>query len=201
MKKLREAYENDVVAVNVSPRPAPRHPPASGLLLGQPEKYVRGAGGSVCQGKGHNVCEEPPRPHSTFSPSLCVFTSLATSQPDPRTKPQRSGHLLDRAFHAPVLCGGPRRCCGHPLPPICSKCKRIWGAGGSLVGAGWCLGPPSSWVWVGAVAVGAISWGALNEHPNPRLFWEGPSSQVEKTEAERGLSLLACSSLSGTAAS
>lgn len=73
--------------------------------------------------------------------------------------------------------------------------------GGSLVGAGWALGPPSSWVWAGAVAVGAISWGALKKHPDPRLFWEGPSSQVEKTEAERGLSFLARSSLCRTAAS
>uniref|UniRef100_A0A8B9TR72 Insulin like growth factor 2 mRNA binding protein 2 n=1 Tax=Anas platyrhynchos TaxID=8839 RepID=A0A8B9TR72_ANAPL len=88
-------------------------------------RKIRGGcvGGSVCQGKGHKVWEEPPRSHSTFS--LCVFTSLATSQPDPGTEPQRSGHLLDRAFHAPVLCGGPRRCCGHPLPPI-----RTPGAGG-----------------------------------------------------------------------
>lgn len=73
MKKLREAYENDVVAVNVSPRPAPRHPPASELLLRQPEKYVGGVGAQSVMERATTFAKNPQDP---TQPSALLSVSL-----------------------------------------------------------------------------------------------------------------------------
>lgn len=169
MKKLREAYENDMVAVNVSPALCPAWSPC---CRGQGE--IQSAPQCVTTSLGPH----PAHPHrvesSTFYTFLCVFPLLATGQPDPRTEPQCFGHLLHRAVHAPIHTRGPRGCSCHPLPPLCSKCGMCPVSGGSC---------QSCWVWVDTVAVGTTSWAALTLGHLGRVLiaavkWRGQGMKV-----------------------
>lgn len=126
MKKLREAYENDVVAVNVSSALPLCLPRCSGRAETQRSVCYKGGASPI------TVLSS-----STSHTFLHVLPFTATGQPDPRTEPQRFGHLLHGAVHAAIHPRGPRGCSCHPLPPLCSKCEMILVPGAA--GMGWTL--------------------------------------------------------------
>lgn len=83
MKKLREAYENDIVAVNVSFQPTPLTYHCFKATAEATRKKWSCGGQSVVD-RAVLFGKKPQKP---TQPSLCVFTFLATGQPDPRTEP------------------------------------------------------------------------------------------------------------------